>query len=281
MNATYQGTAVPNISGTFAYADQRLTTNATVADSTGRRLATINGTIPINLALSGVTGSRLLDLPINVALASDSLPVDLIPKFTGVVTNVKGRAVGNVTVGGTLKHPVMNGTFTLTGGQFTLAATGATCRNVNGHVRMTGDSVFVDSVTALAGGPIRLSGTLAIGNWREPTFNLFLTAQSALLLDDKRGKVYASAGLRVSGPITGKTILPSKNVSGQVTVNHGVIYIPESTGKNLVSQGDPALFAVLDTSLASQRDIFPAQSSLFKNLRVDADHNVAAVERRD
>lgn len=265
MNATYQGTAVPNISGTFAYADQRLTTNATVADSTGRRLATINGTIPINLALSGVTGSRLLDLPINVALASDSLPVDLIPKFTGVVTNVKGRAVGNVTVGGTLKHPVMNGTFTLTGGQFTLAATGATFRNVNGHVRMTGDSVFVDSVTALAGGPIRLSGTLAIGNWREPTFNLFLTAQSALLLDDKRGKVYASAGLRVSGPIT------NAYVSGQVTVNHGVIYIPESTGKNLVSQGDPALFAVLDTSLASQRDIFPAQSSLFKNLRVDVD----------
>ncbi len=265
MNATYQGTAVPNISGTFAYADQRLTTNATVADSTGRRLAAINGTIPINLALSGVTGSRLLDLPINVSLASDSLPVDLIPKFTSAVTNVKGRAIGNVTVGGTLKHPVMNGTFTLVNGQFTLTATGATFSNVNGHVRMTGDSVFVDSVTALAGGPIRLGGTLGIGNWREPTFNLFLTAQSALLLDDKRGKVYASAGLRVSGPIT------NAYVSGQVTVNHGVIYIPESTGKNLVSQGDPALFAVLDTSLASQRDIFPAQSSLFKNLRVDVD----------
>lgn len=265
VNATYRGTAVPNISGTFAYADQRLTTNATVADSTGRQLGTINGTIPINLALSGVTGSRLLDLPLNVSLASDSLPVDLIPKFTDVVTNVKGRAIGNVTVGGTLKHPVMNGTFTIVGGQFTLAVTGGTFSNVNGHVRMTGDSVIVDSVTALAGGPIRLSGTVGIGNWREPTFNLFLTAQNALVLDDKRGKVYASAGLRVSGPIT------NAYVSGQVTVDHGVIYIPESTGKNLVSQGDPALFAVLDTSLASQRDIFPAQSPLFKNLRVDVD----------
>lgn len=266
MNATYQGTAIPNINGTFAYADQRLTTNATVADSTGRRLATVNGTIPINLALSGVTGSRLLDLPINVSLASDSLPVDLIPKFTDVVSNVKGRALGNVTVGGTLKHPVLNGDFTLMGGQFTLAATGATFSSVNGHVRMTGDSVFVDSVAAMAGGgPIRLSGTLGIGNWREPAFNLFFTAQQALVLNDKRGKVYASAGLRISGPFN------RAYVSGQVTVNHGVIYIPESTGKKLVSQGDPALFAVLDTSLASQRDIFPAQSSLFKNLRVDVD----------
>jgi len=77
--------------------------------------------------------------------------------------------------------------------------------------------------------------------------------------------VYASAGLRISGPFT------RAFVGGQVTVNHGVIYIPESSGKKLVSQGDPALFAVLDTSLASQRDIFPAQSSLFRNLRVDVD----------
>jgi translocation and assembly module TamB len=77
--------------------------------------------------------------------------------------------------------------------------------------------------------------------------------------------VYASAGLRVSGPFS------NTYVSGQVTVNHGVLYIPESSGKKLVAAGDPALFAVIDTSIASQRDIFPAQSSLFKNLRVDVD----------
>jgi translocation and assembly module TamB len=132
-------------------------------------------------------------------------------------------------------------------------------------VRMTGDSVFVDSVTAMSGGPIRLSGTLGIGNWREPAFNLFLTATDAVVLDSKRGKIYASAGLRISGPFD------NTYVSGLVTVTHGVFYIPETSGKKLVSAGDPALFAVLDTSIASQREIFPAQSSLFKNLRVDVD----------
>jgi translocation and assembly module TamB len=266
VDATYQGTAVPDISGTFDYANERLAVNATAVDSGGRKLATINGTVPINLALSGATGSRLLDLPINVSLVSDSLPIDLIPQFTDAVTNVKGRALGNVQVGGTLKRPVLQGEVTLSNGQFTLAATGATFSNVNGHVRMTGDSVFVDSVTAVAGGgPVRLSGTLGIGNWREPAFNLALTVDDALVLKDKRGKVYASAGLRISGPFS------NAYVSGQVTVNRGVIYIPESSGKQLVSAGDPTLFAVLDTSIASQRDIFPAQSSLFKNLRVDVD----------
>jgi translocation and assembly module TamB len=265
VDATYKGTGVPDISGTFDYADRQLAVNATAVDSTGRKLATINGTVPIDLALSGVTGSRLLDLPINVSLMSDSLPLDLIPQLTDAVTDVKGRALGNVRIGGTLKHPVLNGEVTLVGGQFKLAFTGTTFSNVNGHLRMTGDSVFVDSVTAMSGGPIRLTGTVAVGNWREPALNLFLTADDAVVLDDKRGKIYASAGLRVSGPID------SAYVSGQVTVTHGVFYIPETNGKKLVSAGDPSLFAVLDTSIVSQRDIFPAQSSLLENLRVDVD----------
>ena len=81
VNATYGGTAVPEVHGTFAYANQQLTTNATATDSTGRTLATVNGTIPIDLS-QGVERLRLLDLPINVALGSDSLPIDLIPQFT-------------------------------------------------------------------------------------------------------------------------------------------------------------------------------------------------------
>ena len=268
--ATYKGTVVPDVSGTFAYADRQLTTKATAVDSVGRTLATVNGSIPIDLALSGVTGSRLLDLPINVTLVSDSLPLDLLPRLTDVVTDVKGRAIGNVTVGGTLKRPVLNGSLTLTDGEFKLAATGMFLQAVNGHVRMTGDSVFVDSVSATAGGPVRLTGTLAVGDWREPAFNLFLTATGAELLNNKSGQIHADAGLRISGPFT------NAYVSGQVTVLRGVIYVPESSGKKLVGAGDPALFNVIDTALVSQREIFPAQSPLFKNLRVDVD---LAVER--
>lgn len=264
VRGTYNAQYLPELHGTFSYANQQLTTDATAVDSSGRTLASINGTIPIDLALSGVTGSRLLDLPINVALMSDSLPIGLIPQFTAAVTDVSGRALGNVRVAGTLKQPSLQGDITLMDVGFRVAASGTHLQNVYGRVRMTGDTVYVDSIAGRANGPVRISGTVAVGNWREPSFNLFLTASDALLLDSDRGKVFADAGLRASGSLL------APYVSGQVTVTHGVIYIPESR-KQLVGAGDPALFNVIDTALAVQSELFPAQSSMFKNLKVDVD----------
>ena len=268
VRAQYNGAAVPDVHGTFAYADKELRTNAQAVDSTGHTIATVNGTIPIDLALSGVTGSRLLDLPINVALTSDSLPVGLIPKLTDIVTDVSGRAIGNVRVGGTLKRPVLNGSLLISKGQFKLTPTGAFFHDVNGSVHMTGDTVYVDSVAATANGPVRLAGTVAVGNWRSPSFNLSLAASDAELLNNERGQVHADAALKIAGPID------SVDVTGQVNVLHGVMYVPESNGKRLVGAGDPALFNVLDTAVATQREIFPAQSPLFNNLRVDVDLSV-------
>jgi autotransporter translocation and assembly factor TamB len=59
------------------------------------------------------------------------------------------------------------------------------------------------------------------------------------------------------------------DVTGFARVLQGVVYIPESNGKTLVGAGDPSLYAVLDTSNASMRDLFPRQSPLLSNLRMD------------
>ncbi len=268
VKGTYNETAVPELHGTFSYADRKLTTDASAVDSTGRVLAKVNGTIPIDLALSGVTGSRLLDLPINVSLASDSLPIGLIPQFTTAVTNVSGRAIGNVAVAGTLKKPELKGNVTLSGVQFTLAATGSTLDRVNGSVRMTGDSVYVDSIAGFANGPVRLSGTVAVGNWREPTFDLAFVASDAQLINNASGEIHADADIKLTGALS------APMVTGALTVQHGVLYIPESSGKKVIGADDPSLFSVVDTSLAVQRDLFPAQSALFKNLHADVDINI-------
>jgi translocation and assembly module TamB len=263
VRGTYNAASVPEVHGTFDYANRRLTTNATAVDSTGRRLAVVDGMIPIDLALSGVTGSRLLDAPIDVKLVSDSLPLSLIPQFTDAVTDVAGTAFGNVTITGTLKKPDLRGSLSLADAQMKIAASGTFLQNMNGSVRMTGDTVYVDSIAATALGPIRLTGTLGVGNWREPSFNLTLTANDAQLLNNDRGEIHANANLKIGGPFAHAT------VNGDVTVVHGVLYIPEATGKTLVSAGDPALFSVVDTSIALQRELFPAQSPLLKGVEVD------------
>ena len=242
---------MPEVHGTFSYANKQLTTDASVSDTAGKSLASIKGTVPIDLALSGVTGSRLLDLPINATLVSDSLPLELIPQFTPVVADVGGRALGNVTVGGTLKKPALKGNITLSEVHFKLVSTGAVLEHVNGSVRMTGDTVFVDSIAGIANGPVRLAGTVAVGNWREPAFDLTFNATDAQLLNNETGEVHADASLKIFGLIT------APQVTGNVTVQHGVLYMPESRGKKVIGAGDPSLFSVVDTSIKMQRELFP------------------------
>ena len=272
VRGTYNGTVLPDVHGTFAYADQRLTTSAAAIDTLGRTLlATVTGTLPVNLALSGVSGSRLPDAPIDVALMSDSLPVSLVPQFTDLLTGVDGRAMAHVRVRGTLKHPAIEGDLRLAGAQFKVAATGAMFTGANGLVRLTHDTVFVDSVTAHAGGTVRLAGTVAVKDWRSPTLRLLLSAADAELLNNERGLLRANARIRIAGPYD------SVAVNGQATILRGVLYIPKPTGKHLVVAGDPDLFSVLDTSLATQRDLFPPTSPLLRGLSV----NVALSVDRD
>jgi translocation and assembly module TamB len=138
---------------------------------------------------------------------------------------------------------------------------------------MLNDTVYVDSLVGWAKGPVRVRGTLAVGNWREPAFNLFLVANGAELFNNKRlAKVRIDAGLALSGPFE------NAYLSGAAVLTQGVIYAPEPSGRHVVGAGDPALFNVLDTALVTERDLFPPASPLLENLRVDValsiNHNV-------
>ncbi len=62
------------------------------------------------------------------------------------------------------------------------------------------------------------------------------------------------AAVTLTGPFT------TASLSGTLTITQGVIYAPEPTGQHVIGSGDPALFNVLDTALASDRDLFPAPS---------------------
>jgi len=263
VKGKYNTASLPELHQTFEYGNRKLTTYATAVDSAGHRLAVVNGTIPINLALSGVTGPRLLDEPIDARIQADSLPLALIPNFTPAVTDAAGTAKLNVAIAGTLKKPDLRGSLTITDAQARLAATGTYLTNVFGYVRMRGDSIYVDSIAGSSSGAVRLSGTLGIGDWRAPSFNLRFKAVDAQLFNTERGEVYSNVDLAITGPFT------HARVDGTVQVMRGVFYIPESTGKTLVGPGDPQLFSVVDTSVAMERELFPAESPLFKGLEMN------------
>jgi len=265
---TYNGTAVPDLVGRFGYADRQLVTHVDATRNNAQPLMTVDAHVPLNLALSGATGPRLLPDPMSVDLAADSLPLELIPQFTDVISNFHGRAYGRVAMRGTLKRPSLVGQMALRNGTVMLNSTGATFDNLNAAIRMANDTVYVDSVAAKAIGDVHLRGSLAVGDWREPAFNLYLTSSGAELMNNDHGRIRVDAGIALTGPFTGAYM------SGGATIVQGVIYAPEPTGRHLVGSGDPELFNVLDTALTTERDLFPAVSPLLKNLRVDVEVGV-------
>jgi translocation and assembly module TamB len=268
VGARYRGGPLPNLRTTFRYADQALTLRGDALRNTGAPLATVDAMLPINLALTGVTGDRLLDRAMRVDVVGDSLPLDLLPRFTDVVSDVAGRAVGRFALRGTLRRPSLVGAVAVRDAAVRINPLGIDVREINGAVRMAGDTVTIDSLVGRSKGLIRVSGGLGVGNWREPSFNLFLVASDAKIMDNDRGELHVDAGLRLTGPFR------EPYASGQVTLLHGVVYVPSGAQKRLVSSGDPAIFAVLDTSVMSDRELLPARSPFLSNLRVDVDVDI-------
>jgi len=262
-SGTYNGAVLPGLHGTFAYADRALASHVDALAQSGQEIVRADARLPVNLALSGVTGSRMLAGPLTVDVVGDSLPIDLISQFTDVVSDVHGRAAGQVSVRGTFDHPIVAGGVVLAHGTVKLTTTGMLLEDVAGTVRMARDTVYVDSLVGYAKGEVRVRGTLAVSNLRDPAFDVYLVSRNAEVLHNERGRVRADAGLRFTGPLS------HAYLSGQVNVTQGVVYGPEASGRHVIGAGDPDLFNVVDTALMADRELFPTQSPLLQNLRAE------------
>ncbi|HEU4631482.1 MAG TPA: translocation/assembly module TamB domain-containing protein, partial [Gemmatimonadaceae bacterium] len=259
----YGEAPLPNLRATFRYADERLATRAELLRPTGGGpFATATGELPINLALQ-TEAPRLPDRPLRVDINGDSLPIGIIPQFTDVVADLDGRAFGAVRVRGTLREPRLAGALGLVQGRVRLVPLGVSLYDVAASVRMTGDTVTVDSLVGYNSGRILVRGGLGVQKLTAPSFDLYLVANDATVLDNERGRVVADAGISARGPFDGVY------VSGAATVKQGVIYLPPSNGKDVIPASDPAMFAVVDTAVADVAGLVPSQSPLIANLRAD------------
>ncbi len=262
---SYQGSSLPQVGGTFTYSDATLTGRFDATREDGTTLVYAEGTVPVNLALAGVTGPRIpLDRQIDLQVYADSFPVGILPQAAEFMTNVTGRTIGEMRIAGTLRRPSIEGEMTIAEGGARIVPLGIRVGSIHGHVRMAGDTIIVDSLAGTsAGGPIRISGGVGVGSFTAPSFDLSLRAQNARLLDNHLGRLSADAELAFYGPFD------DTRISGGVRIREGVVYMPEPDDKNVIGADDPALFNVVDTAVAADRELFPAQSPLLANLEVD------------
>ncbi|MEX2110223.1 MAG: translocation/assembly module TamB domain-containing protein [Gemmatimonadaceae bacterium] len=269
-NLLYNGTRTPELRGSVEYAGQTLTGRAEAMREGGRPNLVAEGSVPINLALTGVTGSRFpTDRQIALTINADSLPFDMVPQFSEYLSNVRGQASGNFGVAGTLNRPVLTGQFALQNGYARVVPLGINVSNIEASIRMLRDTVVIDSIVGTSkDGRVAITGGIGIGSLREPSFDLHLTANDALVLNNHRGELEVSAQLALLGPYR------DPHVTGNVRVRDGFLYIPPSDNKNIIGTDDPALFNVLDTAVMANRELFPSQNPLFANLRMDVNLRV-------
>lgn len=267
QNFVYNGTKLPELHGTMSYANQTLTTNTDVLQEGVHQhpgMLAINGTIPINLAFTGVQGSRFpSDREIALNIVADSLPLDLVPQFSDIITDLGGKTVANFKIAGTLSKPRITGEFKLTNGKARVVPAGINVNQLNASIRLLTDTIVIDSVVGNSSGRLAMYGGVGIKEIKNPTFNLKFQSDNAQVLNNDKGNIHAIAALALQGQSN------NAYVTGNVRLRDGVIYIPESTNKTVIGAGDPALFNVMDTSIASNRELFPAESPLLAHLRVD------------
>lgn len=276
----YDGIVAPEFSTKFNYDQQNLVAQAD-ATYDGRSVATASGTVPINLATTGVTGSRLLDAPSSVDIKADSLPLDLASRFTDAVSEVRGFAVGNAEIRGPIKQPKISGDISLANAEMRITSLGAKLLAMNAAVHVKGDSVVIDSIAATSGGRIAITGGLGISKIAEPSFDLRVVADNARVLDNYNqntvdpsglmGRINADADMTIKGPYAGVV------VAGRARIREGVIQIPKTDTREQISAGDPVVFAAIDTTNEQLGGVVAKPSALMNNLEM----NLALAVDRD
>ncbi|MEP7347172.1 MAG: translocation/assembly module TamB domain-containing protein, partial [Gemmatimonadaceae bacterium] len=261
---TYDGKPFPNLHSQFKYDQHTLTLDGDIRRATGAPLATVVGTLPVDLSFGDSVATRFPEEPLALTIEGDSIPLSPIAEFVEGFTQLDGHAFGKMVLRGTWKKPQLEGGMAVDIRRLGLASTGVLMTNVTARSHMVGDTLVIDSLFARSGGTIRGTGTIALPGLRSPTLQLELRADDARVLDDERGELFANGIVNVSGPIDTITVV------GSATVTRGVVYIPDPSEFDIINTEDPAIFAVVDSATALEAGLAPV-SEMMKNLVVDVD----------
>ena len=189
----------------------------------GPHKVVIQGAVPVAL------GQLALDPhgPLDLALRLEDADLSLLTFLTPRIQDAGGTIAGEVTVGGTVASPQMSGYIRSHGGRMRYAGLVTPVENVNADITFSQDQILVDDLSAtLGGGPVVMSGTIAVSDLRPESLSLRLDAHR--LAVDLPG-LY-TGGVDADLALTGPAAHPV--LSGDVSLSQGHIAVD--------GPGDPA-----------------------------------------
>jgi hypothetical protein len=201
---------------------------------------TVKGTVP----LSTKEGEAY---PLDVRLQSGAIDLGLVQGFTTAVRDVTGTLAADVRATGSLQAPRIDGDVTVRQGGLTVDPTGAKYTGLDGHIRLAGDHIQVESLRVLddGGDPLEATGGITLRDHQVGSMEVAAKATHFRLLDNELGNVQADIDLHV----TGEPLKPT--VRGNVSVHEGRIELDR-----MLEQLQTGLYAT--QSLSSTAGVSPS-----------------------
>jgi hypothetical protein len=255
----------PLMRGRLAYENRRVHGQMEL-----RRLGTpvldITVELPVDLALVPVERRRLPGA-VSVRARADSVDLTLLEATLPAVRSIGGTFDADVGIEGTWDDPRLAGVVVLRDGAATLPALGVRHEDVNGELRLTGDTVRIDSLSLRSGrGSATVEGFVRLENLSLPLLDLTIRTQNFHVIDiPDFVALTASADLQLRGPLFQATL------TGSGTATQGVLHFADLMTKNVVNLEDTLFAEFVDTALVRSEGLGAEfQNRLLDSLRIDS-----------
>ena len=231
----------------LAYADSRA--QATL-DAYARTRSVLSGRVdgPMQLSLSPFKAA-LLDEPVTGQISVDSLYLPDISRIVPGARLTAGVLRTQLTLSGTTKQPRAVGTLSLAGGAALIEAVGVQVHDANASLQLATDRITIEKVDVRAGkdpeGRAELTGTVALADSGRVELHL-RTASLPVMRLPETADLDVTSDLQLVGPYARPTL------SGRITVDRGVLRLPDMGRAGVVGVDDTAFVQLVD-SLAPAR----------------------------
>jgi translocation and assembly module TamB len=247
----------PLVAASAEYRDRRLVFQASLGTGS-ERVATVSGSLPLDLALVAVAHRQLPD-SLRIRVQADSANLAIIDALTTVVRGVSGRLVADLTVRGTWERPELTGSARISGGAVSVPSFGARYSEIEARLTLSGDRLQVEEAHLKGGsGTLEVAGDVRFRTLSRPGLNLRVHARSFAAFSERDfAGLTASGDVELTGPVVGATL------TGKLVVDAGFLAFADLVSKRIVNLDDPEFRAIVDSALAQASGVGPSAQSVF------------------
>jgi hypothetical protein len=186
--------------------DSRLTV-AVVAKQKDIQPLTMNASVPMDLEKVLAEPAGILELPLQIALKLPATSLGVVPRLVPDISKLDGTVAADLSVGGTIAKPIMNGEISMAIKSIRLASEDVPpVANFSSKLILRDEAItFKDTRGEVGGGSFGLEGTVKLAQPGQPEFDLRLRSNKVLVLRNDAITVRADTDLTLKGRLNAAT----------------------------------------------------------------------------